>query len=57
MKELLQIVYDEEARKYYVIRKDCPGEELHEITLGGYVDLEKNLQRYQNDAWNEKNRQ
>jgi hypothetical protein len=53
-KEFLLVVLDEESRKYYVHRPDCPGEEWSEITLGGAVDLMRNIQRYECDAQREK---
>ena len=54
MRDFARVVYEDEERKYYVYRPDCPGDEYHEITLGAAVDLGRQLQRYQSDAWNEK---
>ena len=55
--DYIKVVYDDDKRKYYVVRKDCPGEELHEITFGAVLDLNHNLQRYQQDYYNETHRQ
>jgi len=57
MKEFLLVVYDEVEKKYYVHRPDDPSEPYHEISFGAILDLDKNLIRYQHDAWNEAHKQ
>ena len=44
--EMARVLYDSAKQKYYVLRLDCPGEEYHEITLGGINDLMKRLRWY-----------
>ena len=54
MREIVKVLWDERKRKYYSFRPDCPGEEFKEITLGAILDLLQNVQRYENDGWNER---
>ena len=55
MEDLLKICYQKRDGRdhYYVWRNDEPRQVFHEITLGAILDLEKNIQRYQDDFMNE----
>ena len=53
--EFALITYDFERRVYEVHRPDMPGVEWQEISFGAACDLGKQLYRYVQDFYNEKN--
>lgn len=49
MRPIQEFTYDDETRTYFVHRPDDPSKPYHPITLGAILDLNANIQRYEQD--------
>ena len=56
MKTHLLILYDETTQTYYVSRPDDPTKPYHPLTLGAIIQLDRDMVKYEHDAWVENGR-
>ena len=50
----LSLIYDQKTKSHYFLHPDDPLHPYHPITLGAAIDIEKQVQRYEQD-WQKEN--